>query len=111
LMQVREVASQAGRDPKAIAAAIYLTLRIDDDSKAADRHINDYLSSYYGAPAEQIRKSQANFAGSEAGAIDWLQGFIDAGAEHIMIRLAGDHERQMESVVRIREALVSTGSA
>lgn len=110
LAQVREVANAAGRDPKAITAAIYLTLRIDDDAKAADRHIDDYLSSYYGAPAAAIRKKQANFAGSEAGAIDWLQGFIDAGAEHIMIRLAGDHERQMESVVRIREALLSANA-
>jgi len=111
LTQVREVASQAGRDPMAVAAAIYLTLRIDDDAKAADRHIDNYLSSYYGVPAAKIRKSQANFAGSEAGAIDWLQGFIDAGAEHIMIRLAGDHERQMGVVARIREALLGANAA
>lgn len=110
LGQVREVASQAGRDPEAIAAAVYLTLRIDDDAQAADRHIDNYLSTYYGVPAAGLRKAQANYAGPESGAIEWLQGFIDAGAEHMMIRLAGDHERQMESVVRIREALLKANS-
>jgi len=111
LVQVREVASEAGRDPRAIAAAIYLTLRIDDDTKIAERHIDNYLSNYYGVPAAGIRKAQATFAGSEAGAIDWLQGFIDAGAEHLVIRLAGDHERQMEALVRIRETLLNANTA
>lgn len=111
LVQVRDVAKQADRDPKAITAAIYLTMRIDDDAQAADRHIDNYLSNYYAVPAARIRKAQATFAGPEAGAIEWLQGFIDAGAEHLVIRLAGDHERQMESLVRIREALVSANTA
>ena len=111
IVQVREVANQAGRDPQAIAAAVYLTLRIDDDAKVAERHIDSYLSNYYGVPAAGIRKAQATFAGSEAGAIDWLQGFIDAGAEHLVIRLAGDHERQMEALVRIRETLLNANAA
>jgi alkanesulfonate monooxygenase SsuD/methylene tetrahydromethanopterin reductase-like flavin-dependent oxidoreductase (luciferase family) len=107
LNEVREVASAAGRAPTDVAAAVYVTLRIDDDAKAADRYIDNYLSTYYGVPAAGIRKHQANFAGPESGAMQWLQSYIDAGVNHLVIRLAGDHERQMGSVVRIREALLA----
>lgn len=103
---VCEAAEKAGRNPDDIARAAYLTVRIDDDSKAASRHIDGFLENYYGIPAERLRKAQACFAGSESAAAQWLQGFIDAGVQHLMIRAAGDHERQMESVVRIREQLV-----
>jgi probable F420-dependent oxidoreductase len=102
---VREAAEEAGRDPGDITAAVYLTLRIDDDGEAASRHIDGFLENYYGAPAAGIRKAQACFAGPESAAAEWLQGFIDAGARHLMIRAAGDHERQMDAVVRIREQL------
>jgi probable F420-dependent oxidoreductase len=103
--QVREVAQAAGRDPAAVAAAIYVTLRIDDDRSAAQRHIDQYLESYYGVQAPSMKRSQACFAGSEPDAVDWLRGFVQAGAEHLVIRLAGDPERQLDAVARMREAL------
>ena len=105
MTQVQAVAEQVGRDPRAITAAIYLTMRIDDDAQAADRHIDEYLVNYYGAAGTGMKSSQACFAGSKNAAIDWIQGFIDAGAEHLMIRFAGDHERQMELLPGIRDAL------
>jgi len=107
IAQVREVAQQAGRDPGDIAAALYLTLRMEDDREAAERHVNAFLESYYGAPAEKLRRAQACFAGPASAAADWLGEWIEAGARHLVIRLAGDHERQMDALARVREQLLA----
>ena len=106
IVAVRDFAAEAGRNRDDITAAVYLTMRIDDDARTASAHIDAFLHSYYGAAAAGIRNAQACFGGPEAQAIDWLREFVDAGAQHLMIRLAGDHERQMEAVARIREKLV-----
>jgi probable F420-dependent oxidoreductase len=102
---VRQVADQAGREPEAITAAVYLTLRIDDDREAAANHIDAYLQGYYGVPPRAIRRAQACFGGPEEEAAQWLRGFIDAGARHLVIRLTGDHESQMEALARIRDRI------
>jgi len=102
---VREVARDAGRDPGAITAAIYLTLRIDDDREAAARHIDAYMRSYYGPAAAAVRKTQACFGGPAGEAAEWLRAFVEAGAQHLVVRLTGDHERQIETLARIREQL------
>lgn len=102
---VRECAEAAGRSPGVIEAAIYLTVRIDNDRVAAVRHIDSYLHDYYGAAPEAIKKIQACKGGSEAEVADWLAGFIEAGARHLVLRCAGDHQRQLEAVARIRETI------
>ena len=103
IAEVRALATEAGRDPQAIAAAVYLTLRIDEDAAAAERHVDGFLESYYGVAAQKLRRFQACFAGPEAAAAEWLQGFVDAGARHLVCRLAGDHERQLEALARIAD--------
>ena len=107
ITQVREVAQQAGRNPDDIAAAVYVTLRMDEDSAAAERHVNAFLENYYGAPAQKLRSFQACFAGPPAAAVDWLGEFVDAGARHLVIRLAGDHDRQMDALARVREQVLA----
>jgi hypothetical protein len=39
--------------------------------------------------------------------VDWLGGFVDAGARHLVIRLAGDHDRQMDALARVREQVLA----
>jgi len=105
IAEIREVARQAGRDPKAITGAMYLTLAIDDDEKRADAKINDYLANYYGVPAAGMRARQRSFAGPAKGAAAWIKSYADAGATHIMLRFAGDHERHLETAARIKRDL------
>ena len=107
ITQVREVAEQSGRNPEDIAAAVYVTLRMDEDSAAADRHVNAFLENYYGVPAHKLRTVQACFAGPASAAVDWLGEFVNAGARHLVIRLAGDHDRQMEALARVREQVLA----
>ena len=103
--EVRAAARAAGRDPEAITPAIYLTLAIDDDAARADAKINAYLEHYYNVPAVAMRKRQRSFAGPAAEAAAWIESYADAGATHIMLRFAGDHERHLEIAAKIKRDL------
>ena len=83
----------------------YLTLAIDDDAARADARIDAYLANYYGVPAPAMRARQRCFAGPAAGAAAWIKSYADAGATHLMLRFAGDHERHLEVAARIKRDL------
>jgi alkanesulfonate monooxygenase SsuD/methylene tetrahydromethanopterin reductase-like flavin-dependent oxidoreductase (luciferase family) len=103
--EIHDIARAAGRDPAALTGAIYLTLTIDDDAARADQRLNDFLFQYYGRPAEEMRRRQACYAGPAAGVGEWLGGFVEAGASHLVLRFAGDHERNLENFARLRNDL------
>ena len=105
LEDVRSAAREAGRDPAAITAAMYVTLAIDDDPARADARMDDYLARYYGMPAAETRARERCFAGTEPAAAAWIKSYADAGATHIMLRFAGDIERQLDIAARIRRGL------
>lgn len=103
--EVQAGARAAGRDPAALTAAMYLTLAIDDDEGRANAKLNAYLEHYYNMPASETRKRQMSYAGSVAGAAAWLKAYVDAGASHLVLRFAGDHERHLDAAARIRRDL------
>ncbi len=105
LETVHAAAREAGRDPSAITAAAYLTMRIDNDAARANGHNDDFHETYDRIDARSLRRVQACFGGPLGEATRWLQEFVDAGVRHLVIRLAGDHERQMDAIVRIRESI------
>jgi alkanesulfonate monooxygenase SsuD/methylene tetrahydromethanopterin reductase-like flavin-dependent oxidoreductase (luciferase family) len=105
IAEVRDAAKKAGRDPKAIVGAMYLTLAVDDNEKRADEKINSYLAHYYGVPAAGMRARQRCYAGPAAGAAAWLKSYADAGATHLMLRFAGDHERHLDVASKIKRDL------
>jgi alkanesulfonate monooxygenase SsuD/methylene tetrahydromethanopterin reductase-like flavin-dependent oxidoreductase (luciferase family) len=103
--EVRQILREAGRDPEQFAAAIYTTLAIDEDASRANRRIDAFLEKYYGQPAAVMRRRQACYAGSREGAGEFLRGFVVAGATHVIVRLVGDPERQLETVAEFRAQL------
>ena len=102
---VRAHARAEGRDDGKIAGAAYLTLAIDDDKAAAEAAMDAYLESYYLMPAEKFRRGQGCFTGSKAAAIDWLHGFVEAGATHFCLRFIGEHAANIELAAEVRGAL------
>lgn len=98
---IQQSAAEAGRGPDDITCAVYLTLAIDDDQAAAQKRVNDYLEQYYGVAAEILFKRQAAFAGSAAGAAEWIASYIEAGASHVTLRFAGDHDQLLETFAGI----------
>jgi probable F420-dependent oxidoreductase len=100
--EIRAIAREAGRDPAQLTGAVYLTMTIDDDKAQAEARMNQFMESYYGRPAAEMRARQATYAGPADGAAAWLAAWAQAGAQHLVLRFAGDHERHLEAIARLR---------
>jgi alkanesulfonate monooxygenase SsuD/methylene tetrahydromethanopterin reductase-like flavin-dependent oxidoreductase (luciferase family) len=103
--EVQQIRREAGRDVSQFVAAIYMTLAIDEDETHANQRIDAFLERYYSQPAAVMRKRQACYGGPAAGAAEFLEGFAKAGANHIIVRFAGDPDRQLETLGRLRAQL------
>ena len=103
--EVRAIVEEAGRDLAQFAAAIYVTLAVDEDAGRAEQRIDAFLENYYGQPAAVMRRRQACYAGPAAGAAELLKGFADAGASHMIVRFPGDPERNLETFTKLRADL------
>jgi hypothetical protein len=86
---------------------MYLTMVVDEDPSRANERLNTYLEQYYGQPAAVMRSRQACYAGPNDSLVEWLQGYARAGATHLVLRFAGDHERHLEIVAALRSRLAS----
>jgi alkanesulfonate monooxygenase SsuD/methylene tetrahydromethanopterin reductase-like flavin-dependent oxidoreductase (luciferase family) len=103
--QVQAAARAAGRDPGSLVGAMYLTAAVDENAAAAAQRLDAYLEQYYGRPAAEMRARQACYAGPPDGLAAWLQGYANAGANHLVVRVAGDHERHLALLANLRRQL------
>lgn len=103
--EIQAIARAAGHDPARMTGAIYLTVSLDEDAARAEIRLNRFLEGYYGQPAAVTRQRQVCYCGSGGGFGDWLAGYAQAGASHLVLRFAGEHERHMDAVARVRSRL------
>jgi alkanesulfonate monooxygenase SsuD/methylene tetrahydromethanopterin reductase-like flavin-dependent oxidoreductase (luciferase family) len=103
--EVKEIARAAGRDAEALTGAMYLTVCVDEDRDRADARLNHYLEQYYGQPAAMTRRRQASYAGPKDGLAEWLAAYVRAGVSHLVLRIAGEHERHLKIVAGLRGKL------
>jgi len=89
LPRVQSAARAAGRSPDDVLGAAYVTLALDPDPARAEARMNQFLETYYAAPAKVIKARQAGYAGPLEGCVEWIQRWIDAGARHLVLRFAG----------------------
>lgn len=102
-----QAAIDAGRDPSDLATAMYVTVAVDDDAAAANAAINSYLEGYYGVSGEVLQKVQSCKGGSVSEVMEYIQSYVDAGAQHIVIRIVGDHEQTLQALADNRHQLSS----
>ena len=106
LERVREAAAESGRE-RAPIPGLYVTVALDSSLTVAEERLSRYIEAYYGHPRELIGAIQAMYAGTPEGMLDWLGPYIDAGARHIVLRVADeDAERGLGSAARVRELIV-----
>ncbi|MGD0430196.1 MAG: LLM class flavin-dependent oxidoreductase [Acetobacteraceae bacterium] len=105
LGRVRSIAKAAGRDPGVVEGAMYLTISLDEDAAKADARLNSFLERYYLQPAATMRSHQACYAGPVSGVAEYLEAYSKAGAGHLCIRFAGDHEAHMSALAKVRASL------
>jgi alkanesulfonate monooxygenase SsuD/methylene tetrahydromethanopterin reductase-like flavin-dependent oxidoreductase (luciferase family) len=103
--EVQAVVREAGRDVSTFEAAVYLTLAVDEDASRAEQRIDAFLEKYYGQPAAVLRKRQACYGGPAGGAAQFLRGFAEAGASHMIVRFTGEPEGQLEAFAALRAQL------
>jgi alkanesulfonate monooxygenase SsuD/methylene tetrahydromethanopterin reductase-like flavin-dependent oxidoreductase (luciferase family) len=103
--EVRAIARDAGRDAGTPTGAMYLTLAVDDDAGRAEARLNAFLERYYDQPAAAMRARQASFAGPASDVAAWLAGYAQAGAAHLVLRFAGEHERHLDALAAVRAGL------
>ena len=103
--EIGAAAENAGRDPAALTGAFYLTLSVDDDTAEAEARIDAYLESYYGQRPDVMRKRQVCYAGPAEGAARCLSGYAEAGVQHLVLRVVGDHDRHLETMAKVRSDL------
>jgi probable F420-dependent oxidoreductase len=102
---VQSLAREAGRKPDDVQAAIYLTMFVDENAAAAGQRIDDFLAAYYGQRPDLLKQRQACFGGSASQAVEWINAYVREGARDIVLRFAGDHERHVELMAKLRERL------
>jgi probable F420-dependent oxidoreductase len=88
LAEVQAAAEEAGRDPDALVAAIYLTVALDDDRSRAERALEQFTHAYYGLPVEAMRQLQAFYGGGSAGLAARISEYVAAGAQEVILRFA-----------------------
>ena len=88
LRAVRDAAESSGRDPKTITPAVYLTLAVADNANEAARDFDAYIRAYYGVPGEVMARIQASHWGTIESASEWIGSYTDAGARHVIVRIA-----------------------
>ncbi|MFE2585457.1 LLM class flavin-dependent oxidoreductase [Streptomyces sp. NPDC059378] len=94
-----ERAAEQAAPSRAVTPALYTTLCLDEDQEVAQRRLRASVERYYNAPFEFIASLQAVFAGTPGQAAAWLSGYIEAGARHLVIRLAtDDHAAGLEEL-------------
>lgn len=102
----KATAAEAGRDAEALTTAVYLTVAVMDDARAAEAAIDAYLEDYYGAPARVLRKRQSCIGGPLDDVLAFVRRYVEAGAQHIVLRLVGDHDRQLTLLSQQRNDMV-----
>ena len=103
--EMQDVAQEAGRKKESISCTAYLTLSIGNDIAKAQAKADDFMSAYYGLRPDVLKKMQACFAGTFEQAIEYLQSYLDAGASQLVLRFAGDHDRHLEIMSKVRDHL------
>jgi alkanesulfonate monooxygenase SsuD/methylene tetrahydromethanopterin reductase-like flavin-dependent oxidoreductase (luciferase family) len=75
-----------GRDAQDLHRCLYTTLNVNADVVQAERELRTFIESYYGISYEEQARRNGLCAGSAEHCIAWLEAFIAAGAQSIVVR-------------------------
>jgi hypothetical protein len=80
---------------------VYTTLNINDNVAQAEQEMRAFVEGYYGVSYEVMARSQGLCAGPAERCLAWLNDFITAGAQTMVLRFATpDQIGQLERCAR-----------
>ena len=95
--QLQDFAQEAGQDPQRLHRCIYTTLNINDDTARAEQEMRAFIEGYYHTPFDVMVRRQSVCFGSASTCAAWLNEFVAAGAQTIVIRFGcPDQTGQLE---------------
>jgi alkanesulfonate monooxygenase SsuD/methylene tetrahydromethanopterin reductase-like flavin-dependent oxidoreductase (luciferase family) len=102
LAALRSAASDAGRDADDVTPAMYLTVLVDSDAERGHRTAEEWCLRWYELPFEMVSSVQAFVIGSAADVAAGIARYIEAGARHIVVRIASvDPEEDLALVADV----------
>lgn len=88
----------AARDrPAPPVPALYLTVALDDAAAVARERLAATIERWYGRPFALVSQLQATYAGSPDGLAEHLAPYLEAGVEHVVVRVAGEPVAGLEA--------------
>ncbi|MBV9846480.1 MAG: LLM class flavin-dependent oxidoreductase [Kutzneria sp.] len=88
LASVRAAAATAGRAEESVTPALYATVHVDDDVERGRRELDRYCRANYRMHLDAVGAVQVMMAGSLDSVAAQLRRYTDAGAQHVLIRVA-----------------------
>lgn len=77
---------EMGRDAYDLRRCLYTTLNVNADVAQAERELRTFIENYYGISYEEQARRNGLCAGSAEHCIAWLEAFVAAGAQTIVVR-------------------------
>jgi alkanesulfonate monooxygenase SsuD/methylene tetrahydromethanopterin reductase-like flavin-dependent oxidoreductase (luciferase family) len=68
-------------------AGLYATVYLDPDTDRAEERLDEYTRAYYRRSLTEMASIQAFHAGTAREIADWLACYVEAGAQHLVLRL------------------------
>jgi alkanesulfonate monooxygenase SsuD/methylene tetrahydromethanopterin reductase-like flavin-dependent oxidoreductase (luciferase family) len=99
-----------GKEMQQVHRAIYTTLNINNNVSQAEQEMRAFIEGYYHTPFDAMRRLQSICFGTPDTCVTWLNEFIDAGTQTIVLRFGspdqfGQLERCAQDVLaRVRSA-------
>lgn len=94
---IQVLGQEMGRATDALARAVYMTVNVNDDVSRAESEVRAFMEAYYNVPYETMAAIQPACAGPAARCLAWIQGFVEHGAETIVVRFgSSDQPTQLE---------------
>ena len=95
--RIESLAQEMGQDAARLARAVYVTVNLNDDTAQAEREMRAFMEGYYKVSYETMVAVQPPCNGPAARCIEWLQAFVEKGAETIVVRFGSpDQTAQQE---------------
>ena len=95
--RLESLGQEMGQDADRLARAVYVSVNVNDDAARAEREMRAFMEGYYNVPYDTMVAVQPPYNGPAAGCIEWLQAFVERGAETIVVRFgAPDQTAQQE---------------
>ncbi len=110
LSALRRETEDAGRDPEAVTPGVVVFARVGDDATA---HGSAWLSDMYRLPPKAFTRHIA--AGSPDACAERLRQYVEAGARHIVVMVAGspavEHFAQLRAAFAPEERILAGAPA